>query len=79
MEVVGYSLSLVISVSVFVVVNVRETGEHELHRTESELASCAWLFMAPKKQNHLKPSTFGSIFPTLPRRRSNSPLPVQRE
>ena len=32
-----------------------------------------------KKRNHLKPSSFGSIFPTVPRQRSNSTLPEQRE
>ena len=43
MQVIGYRLSLVIFVSVFVVVNDRERGEHELHRTVNELASCASL------------------------------------
>ena len=32
----------------------------------------------PKKKNHLKPNTSGSIFPTPRRQRSNSPLPGHR-
>ena len=47
--------------------------------TLNPFISCKYVFIVVNdfgaKKNHLKPFTSGSIFPTPPTQRSNSPLP----